>query len=718
MRILNQMTAQLFWCAVLIAGGMNVMAQNSILKEPDGVKPPVAKKVERKTTVNGDTLVDYYYWLREKKNPEVIKYLEAENAYADAVMKPTEALQQKLYDEMLARIKETDTNVPYRLDNYFYYTRTEKGKSYPIFARKKGSLDAPEQVTIDVNELAQGHAFMSIGAYQPSPDNNLLAYSTDSTGFREYELHIKNLTTNEILPFKVERASSVAWSADGKYLFYVVDDKQTKRPYRLYRHAIADADNAKDALVYEEKDELYNLGVGRSRSRAYIFVVAEGHNSSEVKFFPANQPLAELKTIAPRRDGHEYYVDHHGDQFFIRTNQNGATNFKIVTAPVSNPREENWKDYVAHRKDVTIEDHDCFANFLVVSEREKGLQKLRVTDLRDSKSHDIEFPEPTYTASVGMNPEYNTNLLRFNYQSLVTPASVFDYDMATRRRELKKQQPVLGGYDPSQYKSERIWATARDGTRVPISLVYKKELVRDGKRPMLLYAYGSYGFSTPPSFSSNRLSLLNRGVIFAIAHIRGGSDMGREWYLHGKLMEKKNTFTDFIDSAEHLIKEKYTSSDRLVIEGGSAGGLLMGAVTNMRPDLFKAVIAHVPFVDVMNTMLDPTLPLTTQEYKEWGNPNEREAYFYMKSYSPYDNIEAKNYPTILVKTSLNDSQVMYWEPAKYVAKLRATKTDNNLLLFKVNLKDAGHGGASGRYDQLREIAFDYAFILSQFGITD
>ncbi|HWQ33524.1 MAG TPA: S9 family peptidase [Blastocatellia bacterium] len=676
------------------------------------VKPPVARKAPKTTTTHGDTLTDDYFWLREKSSPEVIKYLEDENRYTDAVMKPTEAFQEALYKEMLARIKETDLSVPVKDGEYFYYSRTEQGKQYPILCRKKGSLKSPEEITLDVNELAAGKQFMSVGSYNISDDGHLLAYSTDDTGFRQYKLFVKDLRTNQTTPAIAERVTSVAWAADNKTLFYTTEDAVTKRSDKFFRQALGQKEGE---LLFEEKDELYRIFAGKSRSKGYIFLTSASSTTSETRYIAADKPTGALKVLLPREQNHEYYVDHHGQYFYIRTNDKGR-NFRLVTAPVSDPDKKNWKEVLPHRDAVMLEDIDCFAGHLVIYERENGLQKLKITDLASNKSHYIEFPEPVYSAFGNANPEFNTTKFRFSYQSFITPNSIFEYDVKTRQRELLKEQPVLGGYDRRQYQSERVYATASDGTKIPVSLVYKKGVKRDGSAPMLLYAYGSYGISMPVSFSSNRLSLLDRGVVYALAHIRGGGDMGKIWHEQGRLMHKKNTFTDFIACAEHLIREKYTNKDRLVIQGGSAGGLLMGAVTNMRPDLFRAVVSQVPFVDVMNTMLDASLPLTVGEYLEWGNPNEKEAYFYMKSYSPYDNIEAKNYPNILVRTSLNDSQVMYWEPAKYVAKLRAMKTDKNVLLLKTNM-GAGHGGASGRYDALRETAFDYAFILSQVGIT-
>ena len=692
------------------------MAQTTTTTTTDGAPaPPVAKKVPHTTNVHGMTLSDDYFWMRDKKNPEVISYLEAENAYTDAMMKSTAALQEKLYKEMLSRIKETDQNVPYPLDGYLYYTRTEQGKQYPTYARRKGSMSAPEEVLLDLNEMVKGHPFMSVADFEVSDDTNLLAYSTDSTGYREYTLNVKDLRTGAATKI-AERVSSVAWADDNKTLFYVVDHPVNKNPYQLYRHTVGKA--GADDLVYEEKDEMFEIGVERSRSRGYLFLTAASHTTSEVRYLPADRPDAEWRVMRPREAGHEYYADHHGDQFFIRTNEKGARNFKLVSAPASDPRRENWKEVIPHRAGVMLDRVEMFKDFYVVSERGNATPRLRVFDYKTAKATDISVPEPVYTISFGANREYDTSKVRYNYQSFVTPSSVYDYDVKTGRSELLKRQPVLGGYDPKLYNSERVYATASDGMKVPVSLVYKKELKLDGKRPLLLNAYGSYGIPSNVTFSSQRLSLLDRGVVFAVAHIRGGGDLGKEWHDAGKMMSKKNTFTDFIAAAEYLVNQKYTSRDRLVITGGSAGGLLMGAVTNMRPDLFKAVVAYVPFVDVINTELDDTLPLTAGEWEEWGNPvKNKENFQYMLSYSPYDNVAAKDYPAMLVKTSLNDSQVLFHEPTKYVAKLRAMKTDKNPLLLKVNM-GAGHGGASGRYDALHEAAFDYAFMLTQMGINE
>ncbi len=704
-------TLLLFFVSVILITDTPVLAQM------DGAsttpQPPMAEKKPKETKIHGDTLVDDYFWLREKSNPAVLEYLKAEDAYTLAMMKSTEGLQAKLYQEMLSHIKQTDQNVPYRLGNYFYYTRTEEGKQYPIFCRKKGSLDAKEEVVLDQNELAKGQKFMSVGAFAPSDDGNLLAYSTDNTGYRQYTLQIKNLQTGALFPEKIERVDSLAWATDNKTIFYVTEDAVTKRSDKFFRHVLG---SDKNDLLYEEKDELFDIGTQRSRDKAVILLGAFSKTSTEFRYLPADSPSAEWKIILPRQADHEYDVDHRGDLFYIRTNK-GAKNFRVVTAPVSDPSEKNWKEFVAHRPAIKIEGLDLFADHAVMSEWENGLQQIEIIDFKTNKRHRIEFPEPVYAAGVGRNPEFNTGMLRYNYQSLVTPSSVFDYDMNTRQATLKKQNEVPGGFDKANYASERVFATAADGTKIPMSMVYRKGMKRDGKAPLLLYAYGSYGLSTPPSFSSNRLVLLDRGVIYVIAHIRGGGELGEEWREQGRMMKKMNTFTDFIACAEQLVRNKYTSSDRLVIHGGSAGGLLMGAVTNMRPDLFKAVVAQVPFVDVINTMLDASLPLTTSEFIEWGNPAEKPAYDYMKQYSPYDNIARKNYPTMLVKVSYNDSQVPYWEGTKFVAKLRTMKTDNNPLLLKVNF-GAGHGGSSGRYDALKEIAFDYSFMLWQMGIAE
>jgi oligopeptidase B len=688
---------------------MKVTAQNG----NSMLQPPSTEKKPKITEINGDKLVDNYFWLREKSNPAVISHLEAENAYTEATMKPTESLQAKLYNEILSHIKQTDENVPYRWGDYFYYTRTKEGLQYPIFCRKHQTLDAAEQIILDVNELAKGQKFMSVGSFAPSDDGNLLAYSTDNTGYRQYTLQVKNLSSGELFPEKIERVDDLAWATDNKTIFYVTEDAVTKRNDKMFRHVLG---TDKYDLIYEEKDELFDIGVGRSRDKAIIQLEAASKTSTESRYIPANNPDAEWKVIVPRQPDHEYDVAHRGNFFYIRTNK-GAKNFRVVAAPVSDPSEKNWKEFVAHRPAVKIEGVDMFVDHAVLSEWENGLQRLEIVDFKTNKRHRVEFPEPVYSTGVGPNREFNTTVLRYGYQSLVTPFSVFDYDMNARKATLMKQTEVPGGFDRANYKSERVFATASDGTKIPMSVVYRRNVKLDGSAPMLLYGYGSYGISIPPSFSASRLALLDRGVVYVIAHIRGGGELGEPWRDAGRMMNKITTFSDFIACAEHLVNSKYTSKDRLVIQGGSAGGLLMGAVTNMRPDLFKAVVAQVPFVDVLNTMLDASLPLTTSEYIEWGNPNEKPAYDYMKKYSPYDNIHKANYPAMLVKVSLNDSQVPYWEGSKLVAKLRDYKTDHNPLLLKVNM-GAGHGGASGRYDAYHETAFDYAFMLWQMGIAN
>ena len=694
-----------------LAGSTPMLAANNVT---EASKPPMAKKIAKTDVLHGEKLVDDYFWMRDRKNPEVKAYLETENAYAEAYMKPTEAFQAKLYQELLGRIKETDLSVPYRRGEYFYYSRTEKGKQYPIFCRKKGSVEAPEQVMLDLNDMARGERFMSVAELEVSDDGNLLAYTTDNIGFREYKLHVKDLSTGKDFPESVEKVSSAAWAADNKTLFYTVDD-HAKRPYRLYRHTLG-ADPKTDVLVYEEKDEMYRVNVHRSRSRKVLFLVSGSHTADEWRYLPADTPAASFTVISPREKEHEYAVDHRGELFYIRTNK-GCRNFRVMTASVAGLGQESWKELVPCRPAVMVSGLDVFANHAVVLEREDGLPRIRVIDLATKAEHRVEFAEPVYAVGPQANEEFDTRLFRFGYQSFTTPQSVFDYDMASRERKLLKRTEVLGGYDPERYQSERRYATAKDGTKIPISIVYRKGFVANGKAPLWLNGYGSYGAPSFATFNSNRFSLLDRGFVFAIAHLRGGGEMGKPWHDAGKMMSKKNTFTDFIAVAEQLIADKYTSKDRLVIEGGSAGGLLMGAVANMRPDLFKIVVTRVPFVDVINTMLDESLPLTVGEFEEWGNPKKKEEYEYIKTYSPYDNLAAKAYPTMLVKTSFDDSQVMYWEPAKYVAKLRSLKTDKNPLVFKINMA-GGHGGSSGRYDRLKELAFDYAFVFRELNIAD
>jgi oligopeptidase B len=675
--------------------------------------PPIAKRVPKVDTVHGEPREDEYFWLRDKDSPEVTAYLEAENAHTDAVMKGTEAFQDALYKEMLARIKEDDSTVPYRRGRHVYYARTETGKQYPIHCRRRDEPGAPEEITLDLNRMAEGHAFLSLGVYGVSDDGRLLAYSVDFTGSRDYTLHVKDLESGAVLADRIDKVSSVAWSADDSILFYVTED-EAKRPFRLWRHRLG---ATTDDLLLEESDELFRLGVFRSRSRRIVFAGARSFTSGDYRWLPAAEPFGQWRMIQPREKDHEYDVDHGmdptGERFWIRSNGGGRRNFRLVTAPLDDARAERWTEVLAHREDVMLEDFDVFARHVVVHEREDGLIRLRVLRVAEGASHHVEFPEPTYEVDEDANAEFDTNRYRFRYQSLVTPASVFDYDMNARTLALLKRTEVLGGYDPTRYRSERLHATAPDGTRVAISLVARADTPRDGSSPMLLAGYGAYGLPYPASFSSSRLSLLDRGVTFAIAHIRGGGEGGKRWHDAGRMLNKPNTFTDFIASADHLVAQRYTAHDRLVIEGGSAGGLLIGAVLNRRPDLAAAAVLRVPFVDVINTMLDESLPLTVGEFEEWGNPKERAYYDVMKTYDPYANLDGRRYSALLVRTSLNDSQVMYWEPAKYVARLRA-RSPETPVLFKINMA-AGHGGASGRYDYLREVAFDYAWILGRLG---
>jgi len=676
--------------------------------------PPIARAIEHTEHRHGETVVDPYFWLREKTHPDVSAYLNAENAYCDAVMAPMVELQQALYKEILARIKESDRSAPYRDGRHFYYSRTEEGRQYPIYCRKLESLDAPEEVLLDLNELAKNEKFLSVGVRAVSDDGNLLAYSVDTTGFREYTLYVKDLASGQLRSERIAKVRSVAWAVDNTALFYVVEDA-AKRPYRLFRHTLGTPPES-DALIYEERDEMFSLSCFRSRSREMLIVGSRSKTSGEFQFIRATRPNDPLTMLIPREKDHECSVDHGGDYFFIETNS-GGRNFRLVSAPVADPRRENWTEILPHREEVLLEYVLAFKGHLVAMEREGGLPHARIIDLASGLSSRVAMPDAAYAVFPENNAVFDTAQFRFSYQSMTTPASVFDYDVATHERRLIKQTPVLGGYDPTHYVSERIEATAADGVKVPISLVYKKGVLLDGSAPLHLYAYGSYGYSMPVHFSIARLSLLDRGMICAVAHIRGGSEMGKKWHDQGKMLNKRNTFTDFIACAEKLIAGKYTSADRLAIEGGSAGGLLMGAVTNMRPDLFNLVISHVPFVDVLNTMSDATLPLTVSEYEEWGNPQIKEHYDYMKTYCPYTNLRPGNYPAMLVKTSFNDSQVMYWEPAKYVAKLRTLKTDANVLLLHTNMA-GGHGGSSGRYDSLKETAFDYAFILRRLTNTN
>ncbi len=676
--------------------------------DPAAAKPPVAEK--RPKTVTGPR-VDDYFWLRDKNDPATMTYLKAEDAYADTMMKPTTALQDTLFKEMVGHIKETDSSAPYRRGGYFYYTRTVAGEQYPIYCRKRGSVDEPEQVLLDLNEMAKGKQFMAVGAFEPSDDGTLLAYTTDEIGYRQYTLHVRNLTTGQVLPDTAERVDDLVWATDNKTILYVTEDAVTKRNDKLFRHVVGASSSE---LVYSEPDELFDMAVGRSRDAAVILLQIAAKTSTEYRYVPADRPTTAPRIILPREPGHEYDVDHRGDVFYIRTNK-GAKNFRVVSAPVADPSEKHWTEVVAHKPEVKIDAVDAFAHHLVMSEWEGGQQQIEVLDLPSGTRHRVTFPEPVYTAVLAQNYIFDSNVVRYSYTSLVSPPSVFDYDMTSHESHLVKETEVPR-FDKTNYTSERVFATASDGTKVPIALVSRRGVPRDGSAPLLLYGYGSYGFSVPPTFAASRLALLDRGVVYAIAQVRGGGELGEPWREAGRMMNKINTFTDFIACAEYLVAQRYTSSRHLVIQGGSAGGLLVAASTNMGPDLFKAVIAQVPFVDVLNSMLDASLPLTTSEYIEWGNPNEKAAYDYMARYSPYDNIKAQAYPAMLVKISVNDSQVGYWEGAKFTAKLRAMKTDTNPLLLKVNF-GAGHGGSSGRYDALHDTAFNWAFVLWQVGLA-
>ena len=675
--------------------------------------PPVARQIPKVDTLHGEVRVDDYFWLREKTNPEVTAYLEAENAYTTQQMKHTEALQDKLYQEMLGRIKETDLSVPVFDTGWWYYNRTEKGKNYPIFCRKRGSLSAPEEVYLDQNALAEGKKFHALGGLDVSPDGETLLYLEDLTAFREYTLYVKDLKTGKIVDQIPNVWNGTAWANDNKTFFYMTADS-AKRGNTVWRH-VTGTPREQDVKVFQEDNVLNNVGVQRSRSGKYVFITADGFTSSEWRIIPTANPTSEPRVVAARRPNVEYSVDHADGFFLIHTNDS-ATNFRIVKAPEDNPGPANWVDWLPHRDSVFVEGVDAFKNFVVVSERSNGLRRLRVADLKNTKTHYVTFPEKAYGVFPAGNPEFNTQTYRFSYSSLVTPNSVYDYDLATRKRELKKRQEIPSGYDANNYEVQRFMAPARDGVSVPVSVLLRKGTQLDGSHALLLYAYGSYGFTLEPTFNSNVLSMVDRGFIYAIAHIRGGQEMGRRWYDDGKMLKKKNTFNDFIDVAEELIRRKYTTSDRLVANGGSAGGLLMGAVANMRPDLFRAIVADVPFVDVINTMSDASLPLTAQEWEQWGNPAVPEQYAYMRTYSPYDNVAAKAYPWMLVTTSLNDSQVMYWEPAKWVARLRSLKTDQNPLYLKTNMA-GGHGGSSGRYERIHEAAFRYAFMLDAVGLA-
>ena len=674
--------------------------------------PPLAPKRPYVKHVHGKRLNDDYHWMREKQSPEVRDYLEAENAYTQAMMKPSQSLQKKLYRELLARIKETDTEVPYKEGDYYYYSRTRKGQQYRIYCRKPGRLSGREQVILDLNVLGKDQPYIALGVLEVSGDGRSMAYSLDYSGFREYTLRVRDLASDRDLPETIEKARSVAWAADNRTIFYVTED-EAKRACRVWRRVIGDSG---ETLIYEENDARFSVSVSDSRSRGYIFITSHSATTSEVRFVRADEPTADPQLFQPRRQDHEYYVDHGHDRFYVLTNDRGR-NFRLAVTSLQDTGESHWQELIGHRDDVMLEGIDVFARHLVLDERKGGFPRLSVRRVDDGVTHVIALPEPASSVYGGANAEFDTNVFRFHYESYVTPDSVYDYDLDSRSMDLLKRREVRGPFNSADYRVEVLRAVAADGTEVPVSLVYRKSKRRKGAQPMLLTGYGAYGYPHDVHFSSTRLSLLDRGVIYAVAHVRGGGEMGKRWHDEGRMMNKRNSFTDFIACAEQLIESGYTAPSQLVIEGGSAGGLLVGAVTNMRPDLFRAVIADVPFVDVLNTMLDDSLPLTTGEYEEWGNPADESYFDYMLSYSPYDNVVPGEYPAMLVETSLNDSQVMYWEPAKYVARLRASRSDSNPLLLRINM-DAGHGGASGRYDFLKEIAFSYAFILGVVGITD
>jgi oligopeptidase B len=668
--------------------------------------PPKAPEKPHEITEAGHTRNDPFFWLREKDNPEVLKYLQAENRYTEAALKHTEKLRKTIYSEMRRRIKEDDVTVPQKIGDYYYYSRTETGKQYAVHCRKKGSLEAKEEVLLDENELAKGQKYFRVGILSVSPNHKLLAYSTDTDGSETYVIRIKSLETGELLPDEIRNSSySFAWANDNKTFFYdQLDDAH--RPYKALKHILGTSVN-QDPTVNEEKDDRFFLEISKSRSEKFIFVSVESELSSEIRFVDADHPDGEFTLIRPRENDLLYSVDHHNDRFFIVTNEN-AKNFKVIETPVASPGKEHWKDFLPYDRQIKVDAVDAFENHLVVSERRNGLEAIRIFDLKSGESYEIKFDEPTYDVSLDRNPVFHTGILRLEYSSFVTPNSVIDYDMVSRRKELKKETPVLGGYKKSDYVSERVFAKADDGVEIPISLFYRKGFRKNGTAPLLLTGYGAYGISTDANFSSSTISLVDRGFVFAIAHIRGGGELGRTWYEDGKLLKKKNTFTDFISCAQYLIDRQYAAPKRVAILGGSAGGLLMGAVTNMRPDLFTTVIAAVPFVDVLNTMSDPSLPLTVTEYEEWGNPQDPKYFDYMASYSPYDNIEEKQYPNMLVTAGLNDPRVSYWEPAKWVARQRKLTHQNRILLLKTNM-GAGHGGDSGRFDRLKEVALEYAF---------
>ena len=680
------------------------------------MKKPSAKICPRELNAHGDIRIDNYYWLNERENPEVIAYLEEENLYQETMMKDTEPLQQQLYDEIVGRIKQDDVSYPTKRNGYYYYSRYEEGKEYPIYCRRKDNMENPEQILLDGNKMAEGYHYFDIGAYSVSPDNKMLAYSVDTVSRRQYDIYFKGIEGLEDERVKglegeviKNTTGNMVWANDNETIFYSVKD-ESLRSCKIMRHKLNTYPDD-DVLVYFEEDTAFNCFVGKSKSKKYIMIMSESTLSSEVRFIDADNPYGDFKVFQKRQDDMLYGIGHYGEHFYILTNADGAKNFKIMKTSVEMTEKENWVEIMSHRDDVLIEDFDLYADYLVIEERHQGLVKIRVMTWDFTTDYYIDFGEPAYTAYSLGNPDFDTHLLRYGYNSMTTPSSLYEYDMISRESVLLKRQEIVGGYEPSCYVTERHWAASHDGVMVPISLVYKKGMKRDGSNSLVLYGYGSYGSSMDAYFSSARLSLLDRGFIWAIAHVRGGEELGRQWYEDGKMLNKRNSFLDFIYCGKYLVKEGFTCHDRMFAMGGSAGGLLVGAVANMAPEMWRGIIAQVPFVDVVTTMLDESIPLTTGEYDEWGNPNIKEYYDYMKSYSPYDNVERKDYPAMLVTTGLHDSQVQYWEPAKWVAKLREMKTDDNPLYLKTNM-DFGHGGASGRFEGIKEIALEYAFLLS------
>ena len=694
-------------CVIFVFYSINLKAQNM----PEKTQPPVAKIIPKKLEKFGNVRIDNYFWLNDRKNPEVIDYLNKENAYYEKMTAHTKVFQKELFEEMKARIKEDDESVPYLYNGYYYITRFETGKDYPIYSRKKESLSAKEEIMFDCNVLAKGHSYFQLGGLSISTDNTYATYAIDTIGRRIYSIKVKNLKTNEILGDKIENTSGEStWANDNKTIFYTHQDKVTLRSDKVFKHKLG-ANSANDVLVFEEKDDTFNLDVSKEKSKKYIVISSSSTLTTEYRTLLADNPDGKFTVFQKRVRGLEYDISHFDDSFYIVTNKDKATNFKLMKTPENATSKENWIDLIPHREDVLLEDIEIFKNFLVVEERSNGLNKIRIMPWSSKGEYYLPFESETYTAYTTTNVDFDTDILRYSYQSMTTPSSVIDFNMKTITKEIKKEQQVLGGkFDKNNYTEERIWATAKDGTKIPVSMVYRKGLKNDGANPLLLYAYGSYGHSMDATFSSTRLTLLDRGFIFAIAHIRGGEDLGRQWYEDGKLLKKKNTFTDFIDCSKFVIDQKYTSKLHLYAEGGSAGGLLMGTVVNLAPELYNGIIAQVPFVDVITTMLDETIPLTTGEYDEWGNSNVKKYYDYMVSYSPYDNVKKQNYPNMYVSTGLHDSQVQYWEPAKWVAKLRSVKTDSSILFLDTNM-DAGHGGASGRFEAIKELAKEYSFLL-------